>query len=278
MFEIQGYSRSDGDNSKGNTRLTESNLNPFPKTFAFHTSVLNGMSHEMRTQMNAIVSLAFLLKDNSIKEPEREDFINQIYLTCEQLIALFENYLESAIVDTGTSKNEESVCRLNNLLDSLFAEFREILIKGGRNSTELVEETQFSDSNEVIIDTTRVARILRCLFHNSIQNTISGYIKIGYYLSESNVTFYVLDSGQGFSKTKEFLQTNNLTDSLSQYPDLTSAVNITLAKKLIQFLHGSYTISCNGTNGTGIHFTLPVKLHAKSDITKNKHVNSMITI
>jgi signal transduction histidine kinase len=278
MFEIQGYSRSEGDNSTGNSRLQESSLNPFSRTIAFHTSVLNGMSHEMRTQMNAIVSFAFLLKDNSIKEPEREDFINQIYIKCEQLIALFENYLESAIVDTGISKNEESSCCLNDLLDNLFSEFRDNLRKGGRNSIELVSEMQFSDSKEVIIDKTRVTRILRCLFNNSIQNTDSGYIKIGYYLGESNVTFYVLDSGQGFSKTKEFFHTNNLTDSLSQYPDLTSAVNITLAKKLIQFLHGSFDIRSNGTDGTGIHFSIPVTSHAKSDITINKYVNSMISI
>lgn len=276
MFEIQGNSISAGNSINSNTRLQENSSAPFSKTIAFHTSVLNGMSHEMRTQMNAIVSFAFLLKDSSLKEPERENFINQIYLTCEQLISLFENYLESAIADTGISKNEEKTCNLNHLLNTLIAEFREILQKGGKDEIELVTETQFSDSDEVFIDKSRIYRILRCLFQNSIQNTDSGYIKIGYYYSDGVITFYVLDSGQGFSKTKEFLHTNDLTDSLSQYNDLTSAVNITLAKKLINFLHGSYNITNNGTNGTGIYFSIPVKENAKNDITINKYVNSMI--
>jgi K+-sensing histidine kinase KdpD len=278
MFEIQGNSISAGDNSGINTRQQDNGVNPFSNTIAFHTSVLSGMSHEMRTQMNSIVSLAFLLKDNSLIGPVRDEFINQIYCTCEQMIALFENYLESAIVDTGVSKNDEIICNQNNLLDSLFSEFREILRKGGKDDIELVTETQFSESFDFFIDKARIYRILRCLFQNSIQNTDSGYIKIGYFSSLNEVTFYVLDSGQGFLKTKEFLHTINLTDSLSQHQDLSSAVNIALAKKLIQFLRGSYSIKCNGTSGTGIYFSIPVRVHPKTEIPLNKYVNSMISI
>jgi K+-sensing histidine kinase KdpD len=276
MFEIQGNSITAVDNSGTNARQQDIGINPVAGSVAFHTSVLNGMSHEMRTQMNSIVSLAFLLKDNSLIGPERDEFINQIYLTCEQMIALFENYLESAIVDTAISKNDEISCSQNNLLDNLFSEFRELLRKGGKDDIELVTETQFSASHDIYIDKTRVYRILRCLFQNAVQNTDSGYIKIGYFSSENEVTFYVLDSGQGFLKTREFLHTNNLTDSLSQHQDLSSAVNITLAKKLIQFLRGSYSIKCNGTSGTGIYFSVPVRLHQKNEITINKYVNSMI--
>jgi len=278
MFEIQGNIISAGDNSGINTRQQDNGVNPFSNTIAFHTSVLSGMSHEMRTQMNSIVSLAFLLKDNSLIVPERDEFINQIYITCEQLIALFENYLESAIVDTGISKNDEISCNQNNLLDPLFSEFREVLRKGGKGDIELVTETQFSESHDVFIDKARIYRILRCLFQNSLQNTDSGYIKIGYFSSENEVTFYVLDSGQGYLKTMEFLHSNDLTDSLSQHQDLSSAVNITLAKKLIQYLRGTYSIKCNGTSGTGIYFSIPVRGHSKTEITINKYFNSMASI
>ena len=280
MFESQGNNNnSGGDGSQMNIRQDDNGQDPVSGTFAFHTSVLNGMSREMRTQMNSIVSLAYLLKDNSIKDNERDSFINQIYITCEQLIALFENYLESAIVDTGSSGNNEISCSLNNLLDDLLTEFRETLRKGGKENLELVTETQFSDSKHVFIDKTRIYRILRCLFHNAILNTDSGYVKIGYLSSESNITFYILDSGQGFLKTKEFLHTSNLTDSLSQYSDLSSAVNITLAKKLIQFLQGSYSVKCNGLNGTGVYFSIPVRRDVKSEINPTlNYVKNMIAI
>lgn len=278
MFEIQGNSISAGDNRGINIRQQDKGDNPFSKTFAFHTSVLNGMSHEMRTRMNAIISFAYLLKDKSLIDPERDEFINQIYITCEQMIELFENYLESAIVETGISENDEISCNQNNLLDSLLSEFREVLRNGRKDDIELVTEIQFSELPDIFIDKTRIYRVLRCLFQNSLQNTDSGYIKIGYLSSENEITFYVLDSGQGYLKTREFLHTNNLTDSLSKYHDLSSAVSITLAKKLIQFLRGSYTIKCNGTSGTGIYFSIPVRRHPKTGITINKYVNTMIKI
>lgn len=278
MFEIQGNSVTTGENSGMNTRQQDSGGNPFSDTIAFHTSVLNGMSHEMRTQMSSIISLAFLLKEKSLTEPERDEFVNQIYNTCGQLIALFENYLESAIVDSGISKNDEISCNQNNLLDSLLSEFREVLSKGGKDTIELVTETQFSQSHDIFIDKTRIYRILRCLFHNSLQNTDSGYIKIGYFNNEGTITFYVLDSGQGYLKTREFLNSTDLTYSLSQYNDLSSAVNITLAKKLIQFLGGTCSIKNNGTSGSGIYFSVPSRMKPKTPVTVNKFVNSNILI
>ena len=276
MFEIQGNNSSTGETYNGSAHVKESGSNPFSKTIAFNTSVLNGMSHEIRTHMNAIVAFSFLLKDSRLQDPEKEDFVNQIYFTCEKLISLFENFLETTLVDTGSSSSDEVTCNANNLLDLLFTEFREILRKSGKEEIELITEIQQSTGDEILIDQTKLFRILRCLFHNSLQNTNSGYIKIGYCLSDNEVTFYVLDSGQGFSSTREFLHTNDLSGSLEKYQDLTSAVNISLAKKLIQFLHGSFNIRGNGAKGTGIYFSIPVKVHSRDNAPVNKFVNYMI--
>ena len=276
MFEIQGNTSSSGEHTESRTLSKETVTNPFSKTIAFHTSVLNGMSHEIRTQMNAIVAFSFLLKESTLKEPEKEEFINQIYFTCEKLLSLFENYLESAILDTGGSNNNEDACNMNNLLDLLISEFREILKRSGKENIELITEIQNSGTNEIFIDKNKIFRVLRSLFHNSLQHTNSGYIKIGYYNTENEITFYVLDSGQGYTKTMDFLHTNDLSDSLGRYPDLTTALNISLAKKLIQVMHGSFNIRGNGTSGTGIYFSLPFKANVKKEPYQKKYVNMII--
>jgi len=276
MFEIQGNSGSLGENAESRTLIKETVINPFSKTIAFHTSVLNGMSHEIRTQMNAIVAFSFLLKESTLKESEKEEFINQIYFTCEKLLSLFENYLESAILDTGGSKNNEDSCNLNNMLDLLISEFREILSRSGKENIELISEIQNAGTNEIFIDKNKIFRVLRSLFHNSLQHTNSGYIKIGYYNTDNEITFYVLDSGQGFSKTLDFLHTNDLSDSLGRYPDLTTAMNISLAKKLIHVMNGSFNIRGNGTSGTGIYFSLPFRAHVKKETLQKKFVNMII--
>ena len=241
-------------------------------------TILTGMSHEMRTHMNAIVAFSFLMKENCSNNPVREDYSRQILNSCDQLLGLFDSFLDSAIIDTGNSTAESRVCKLDNFLDDLLSEFREVLTKDGQNALQLVTEIRFFNSIEVFIDRNRVFRVLRSLFQNSLKNTKSGYIKIGYSLSDDKVTFYVLDSGQGYFKCKEFLHTEDINESLMLHNDTYTAINITLARKLIQMLGGSIWIECNSLTGTGIYFTVPVKTVVSSDININKYVNSMIAI
>jgi hypothetical protein len=43
-------------------------------------------------------------------------------------------------------------------------------------------------------------------------------------------------------------------------------------------LGGTVYIECNGLTGTGIYFSIPVKVVASSAININKYVNTMIAI
>ena len=222
-------------------------------------SLLTGMSHEMRTHMNSIVAFSFLMNNTGFNEYEKEEFSNHILSSCEQLMYLFENFLDSAIIDTGNSKTDLRKCKISNILYDLLSEFRVILNREDHKELSLVLENQFSDQDEIYIDSNRVARVIRSLFQNALYNTKSGYIKIGYFLQESDVIFYVLDSGLGYLKCKEFLQTENLNDYLGKHNDICSAINLTLARKLIILMGGNVWIENNGLSGTGMYFSVPVK-------------------
>jgi K+-sensing histidine kinase KdpD len=241
-------------------------------------TVLTGMSHEMRTHMNAIVAFSFLMKENCSNETDREEFSKQILSSCDQLILLFDSFLDTAIIESGNSKADAKAYKLDNILDDLFTEFREVINKEVPSGLELVTEIRNSNSVGVLIDRNKITRIIRSLFQNSIKNTKTGYIKIGYYFSDEKVTFYVLDSGQGYFKCKEFLHTEDLNESLLLHNDTYSAINITLAKKLIQMLGGTFWIECNGLTGAGIYFSIPSKMVESPDINVNKFVNTMIAI
>jgi len=241
-------------------------------------TVLQGMSHEVRTHMNAIVALSFLMNKNGCNQKEREEYCDQILASCEQLVGLLDNFLDSAIIETGNLKTNLKICKLNNLLDDLFSEFRVILKKEVYKDLTLITDSSFNEVTEVFIDSDRVFRVICNLFQNALKNTRSGYIKIGYSFRDNNVTFYVIDSGQGYFKCKEFLHTEDLNDSLTQYNDTISAINLTLAKKLISILGGTVWIECNGITGTGIYFSIPAKKAESSDIKINKYVNNMIAI
>jgi signal transduction histidine kinase len=241
-------------------------------------TVLTGISHEMRTNMNAIVAFSFLMKDSSCNDMDREEFSCQILNACDQLISLFDSFLDSAIIDTGNTKSDSKICKLDSFLDDLLSEFREDLNKEGHKDIELVTEIQFSNSTEVIIDKNKIYRVIRSLFQNSIKNTNSGYVKIGYFLRDDKINFYVLDSGQGYFKCKDFFQSEDINESLQLHNDTFTAINVILVKKLIQMLSGTIYVECNGLTGTGIYFSIPVKVVACSAININKYINTMIAI
>ena len=130
----------------------------------------------------------------------------------------------------------------------------------------------------LIDDLLAFSRVIRSLFQNALLNTATGYIKIGYYFRDSNLIFYILDSGQGYLKCKEFLQTENLNESLSKHNDTCSAINLTLARKLVVLMGGTVWIENNGLLGTGLYFSIPVKEEGKSKTLFNKYLNSKMAI
>jgi K+-sensing histidine kinase KdpD len=278
MFDLTITDSSSGENTGMKKFDAGSVKDSVRNTVANCPSLITGMSHEMRTYMNAIVAFSYLMKDSCCSNSDREEFSNQILSSCDQLIGLFDSFLDSAIVDLGNSKTETRTCRLSDMLDDLFTEFREILKREGQKDLELISDNYVSDNSEIMIDRHRIFRVIRSLFQISIKNTRSGYVRIGYNYKDETVTFFVLDSGQGYFKCKEFLHTEDLNESLVQHNDIFTAINLTLAKKLIHMLGGTMWIECNGLTGNGFYFSVPARSAGSTDIKINRYINSMIAI
>jgi K+-sensing histidine kinase KdpD len=278
MFDLTVTDNHGGENSrmiKCDTGIVKDSM----KNIVINCpSIITGMSHEMRTYMNAIVAFSYLMKDSCCSNTDREEFSNQILSSCEQLIGLFDSFLDSAMIDMGNSKTDSKICKLNNMLDDLLSEFREIIKREGHKDLELITVGQDSDSTEVFLDKHRVFRVIRSLLQIALKNTKSGYIKTGYHFRDDYLTFYVLDSGQGYFKCKEFLHTEDLNESLVQHNDMFTAINLTLAKKLIHMLGGTIWIGCNGLAGSAINFSVPARAVTATDIKPNKYINTVIAI
>jgi K+-sensing histidine kinase KdpD len=278
MFDISAHTKGEagesGQKRKDAVKITESldlNVVRCP-------SILTGMSREMRTEMNAIVAFSFLLNKKEYDDAEREEFSRHIYASCEKIISLFDNFLDFAIIDTGNSRSESGICNPNEVFNDLFSEFRELLKQDKYKDVILVSENQAFNNAEYVIDINRVTRVIRNLFQNALGNTKSGYIKVGYDLHNDRFKFYILDSGQGYFKCNEFLQSQDMVQSLSKFNDISTAVNLALIRKLVQLMEGSIWIECNGLSGSGIYFSIPAGKTIDSENTVNKFSNTMSAI
>lgn len=278
MFDLSEHSKGESGRSGTDSRESGRNGEAVSQVMSSCTSILNGLSREMRTRMNAIVAFTFLLNKNEYSEEEREEFCNQIYSSCEEIISMFDDFLDSAIIDSGISGSEPAVCNPDELFGNLFTEFREMLRKEKHKDILLVPDSPALQSSDYLIDATRVARVLRNLFRVSLDNTKSGYIKAGYFIRNDKLTCFILDSGQGYFKCREFLQGYDLNHSLSKFNDTVTAVSMTLAMKLVKMMNGSLWIESNGLSGSGFYFTIPSICANNTENEMNRFSNTLSTI
>jgi signal transduction histidine kinase len=146
MFDLTYTDNNSGENIRRTKVDTGIGKDSLKNVVLNCPSIITGMSHEMRTYMNAIVAFSYLMKDGCCSNTDREEFSNQILSSCEQLIGLFDSFLDSAIIDMGNSaKADSKICKLNSMLDDLLSEFREIIKREGHKDLELISENQVSD-------------------------------------------------------------------------------------------------------------------------------------
>ena len=278
MFDLFGHIKGDSGDQVPGKRDQAGSVDQLIEPVSGSSAVLTELSREMRTRMNAIVAFSFMMHTSEYCEPEREEFGNHIYNSCEQIISLFDNFLDSAIIDAGNSISEPGVVHTGKMFADLFSEFREILKKERYKHLLLVSENVVCNSPDCLFDANRVTRVIRNLFQIALSNTESGYIKVSYSITEGKIRFCITDSGQGYLKCREFLQSIDLTESLARYDDIHTAVSLALVRKLIRMMDGSIWIENNGRTGSSIYFAIPVASVENHDNSINEFSNTMSPI
>ena len=271
MFDLIGHIRGNSADRVAIARTQPLNGEQLTEPVSGSSALLTELSREMRTRMNAIVAFSYMMNKKEYCDPDKEEFSNHIYDSCEQIISLFDNFLDSAILDTGNSSPEPRIVNPGDLFSSLFAEFRSLMKSERYRELLLVSGDTDKNFKCCIFDENRVTRVIRNLFSIALSNTKSGYIKAGYNLADGRLTFFITDSGQGYLKCREFLQSNDISESLSKYNDIHTAMNIALVRKLIRILDGSVWIENNGITGSSVFFSIPVE--ATSDV--NDQINNL---
>jgi len=123
----------------------------------------------------------------------------------------------------------------------------------------LSRRTAFPKKLMLKIDTARITRIVSNLFRNALDNTISGFIKVGCTWYDDTITFYVKDSGQGYSRSSALLLSENPEIQHSESQDTYSAMNLILARNLILAMDGKIGVENNDAGGTSVFVSLPAR-------------------
>lgn len=278
MFNTSEPNKSTGIESVKTAHAVNTAPETLSRSVAGYTPLLSGLSREMRTQLNAIVAYSFLMNKKEYNDKDRAEFTEQIHQASEQIINLLDNFFDAAIIEDGNSKSETGILEPGVFFNDLFTEFKTFLGKNRYKDILFVSEIQEFGNEVYVADTTKIARVIRNLFRHAVSNTESGYIKAIIKSINGRFIFSLLDSGSGFLKSRDYLQTNDFAESLSKTGDIYTTVNLNLTLKLIKNLDGMIWIERNGLAGSGIYFSIPAITSIKRDKMSDKFSNSMITI
>ncbi len=244
------------------------------------TAFLANMSHEIRTPMNAIIGFSDLLSEDDLSPEDKVDFISKIKSSGQSLMALINDILDIAKIESGQLKISESVCAINQILNDLLGTFEELKNIAGKKGISLILKVPEDAGNLMIMtDPMRLKQILTNLLSNALKFTEFGSIEFGYTIQANKLSFYVKDSGIGILRSKQKL----LFQRFSQLDPSTTrkyggtGLGLAISKNLVDLLGGAIGMESNPGKGSLFHFTIPFK-PAKSRLVKKEALSDLQSV
>lgn len=237
------------------------------------TAFLQNMSHEIRTPMNAIMGFSDLIAEYYDNRPKLEAFSQIINQRSKDLLAIINDILDIAKIESGQLPVNYEVCDLEALFSELLVFFNESKKhKEKENIALTIRRIANPALSAIITDKIKLKQILINLIGNAFKFTEEGHIVAGCEINAQNrLEFFVSDTGIGIPADKQsaiferFFQINNNKNRLNSGTGL----GLPIVKGLLKLLGGEIWLESEPGKGSTFHFTIPYQA-VSADIPKTK--------
>lgn len=215
------------------------------------SAFLSNMSHEIRTPLNGIIGFAKLIASNEeFDSDEHKLFVKTIQTNCDLLLALINDILDLARIDSGSMIYTNTDCNLNELIIQIMTT-QEVIIQ---KPLELIRE--LPDESVILhVDQLRINQVITNLINNAVKFTNEGSITVGYTFDRQSVNLYVSDTGIGISEKEQALIFERF---FKKHDDIQGAgIGLNLCKNIIEHYGGQITVKSSLGKGTTFTVTLP---------------------
>ncbi|RCJ15962.1 hybrid sensor histidine kinase/response regulator [Nostoc sp. ATCC 43529] len=219
------------------------------------------MSHELRTPLNAIMGLSQLLQQEivgSLNEKQKE-YINCIYTSGEQLLAVINDILDLSKVEAGKEELLLLPLPVSEICNYAISTVRDGALEKGLQLTYEIDP----EADTCIADERRIKQMLLNLLSNAVKFTPAGEVSLLVKKLPQGMKFIVSDTGIGIDSNQfQFLfePFKQLDSKLNRQYEGTG-LGLALTRKLARLHGGDVTVT--STLGEGSEFTLflPNRLH-----------------
>ena len=165
------------------------------KAIKLYNTLLNSLSHELKTPISTIIGAIDTIKDNHtrLSEKNRQELYSQIELASNRLNRQVGNLLNMSRLEAGFIQPKADWCDLNEIV------FTAIKDTEDEKNNHIVDFHPIESLPLFKLDTGMTEQIIYNLIHNAIQHTPEkSTIKIEVDNNETNCIIKISDNGNGF--------------------------------------------------------------------------------
>ena len=234
---------------------------------------LAGMSHELRSPLNAVINYSLFLKESAeeAKDEQMRTDVEKIYNAGQYLLRLINMILDLSKIESG--KMQFNVIK-NSLFDIIHSTAKSHQQKIGSQGVQFAV-TIAPEVEEVETDFERLSQILDAILKNAAEYTKEGTISIHCQLNsfdhEGDVySISISDTGLGMAADRLETLFETLTDTRDASPSTYggTGLNLTIANKLAIAM--GCKLDVESTVGKGSKFTVHVpRVWTSTDAVKH---------
>lgn len=218
------------------------------------SAFLANMSHEIRTPLNAITGFAEILASANTEE-EKAQYQEIIKMNADLLLQLVNDILDMSKIEAGTLEFVYTKVDINLLLSDLRQLFQMRVNDAGGNIQIIADPGLPACTIET--DRNRIAQVLSNFTTNAIKFTQKGTISIGYEARDTELYFYVTDTGAGIPADK-------LPEVFGRFVKLNkdkkgTGLGLSISKTIVNKLEGQIGADSVEGKGSTFWFTIPYR-------------------
>lgn len=224
------------------------------------------MSHEFRTPIAALRSLARLLIDR-VDGPltaEQEKQVRFIESTAEEFADMVNDLLDLAKVEAGRVDISPAWFEMVDLFSALRGMFRPVLTNP--DVSLVFEDPQHAW--RLYTDDKMLSQILRNFISNALKFTLQGEVRVSATENaDQTITFAVADTGIGIDPQFHSAMFRDFTqvDSPIQKRLRGTGLGLSLSRQLAELLGGTVGLRSELGSGSTFFVTIPLRLPSASD-------------
>lgn len=217
---------------------------------------LANISHELRTPVTVAKGIAYVLKNPSVPENERTEFLHQLQTSLDKLMSIVDEIITIAELERGTFELQLQQVDLAPLIVQAVNEVR------GRYATvEVIAE--IAAALPSVADGPRVAGVVRELLDNACRYSPPGTpVEISARSLSEGVVIAVIDRGEGLDRAvaaKSFEEPFTTGEGTLRKEKSGVGVGLHLARQMIVAHGGTLWADPLPGGGTRAAFCIPVR-------------------